>query len=155
MRKLIGKIIEWFLDYPHEVFYTDDGNGHVPDHKYDGDAGYDLYCSADTVIPPHTNVNVPSGVCVQSKTRLWFELKARSSTMRKKGLQVIDAVIDNDYTGEMFSCVYNPSDEEKIVEKGDRVVQIVPMRLIKCQFKKVDKLEDRARGSNGFGSTGK
>ena len=75
--------------------------------------------------------------------------------MRKKGLQVVSAVIDNDYTGEMFAGVYNPSDEEKTVEKGDRVVQIVPHRLLRCKFKYVEKLDDRSRGSNGFGSTGK
>lgn len=155
MRKLIGKMIEWFLDYPHIVKFTNDGLGHVPDHKYAGDAGYDLYCSRTTKIAPHSNINVPSGVCIQSDDRLWFELMPRSSTMRVKGLHVIEAVIDNDYTGEMFACVYNPSDEEKIVEKGDRIVQIVPHRLLRCKFKYVEKLGDRTRGSNGFGSTGK
>lgn len=155
MRKLIGKIIEWFLDYPHTVLFTNDGSGKMPDHTYDGDAGYDLYCSCDIIIPAHSNVNVPSGICIQSNDRLWFELKARSSTMRKKGLQVIDAVIDNDYTGKMFACVYNPSDEDKLVLAGDRLVQVVPMRLIRCNFKLVDNLKERSRGSNGFGSTGR
>ena len=55
----------------------------------------------------------------------------------------------------MFACVYNPSDEEKIVEKGDRIVQIVPHRLLRCKFKYVEKLDSRTRGANGFGSTGK
>lgn len=155
MRKLIGKVIEWFLDYPHVVKFTNDGSGKKPYHKYAGDAGYDLYCSRTTKIAPHSNINVPSGIRIQSDDRLWFELMPRSSTMREKGLHVIEAVIDNDYTGEMFACVYNPSDVEKIVEAGDRVVQIVPHRLLRCKFKYVEKLGDRARGSNGFGSTGK
>lgn len=155
MRKLIGKMLEWFLDYPHTVKFTNNGLGRTPDHKYIGDAGYDLYCSCDTKIPPHSNINVPSGVCIQSDDRLWFELMPRSSTMRVKGLHVIEAVIDNDYTGEMFASVYNPSDEEKIVCKGDRIVQIVPHRLLRCKFKQVEKLDERTRGNNGFGSTGK
>lgn len=155
MRRLIGKLIEWFLDYPHTVKFTDDGSGRKPDHKYMGDAGYDLYCSRTTKIAPHSNINVPSGVCIQSDDRLWFELMPRSSTMRMKGLQVVEAVIDNDYTGEMFACVYNPSDEEKTVEAGDRIVQIVPHRLLRCEFRQVKQLNERTRGSNGFGSTGK
>lgn len=155
MRRLIGRLIEWFLDYPHVVKFTNDGLGQTPDHKYDGDAGYDLYCSRTTRIAPHTNVNIPSGVCIQSDDRLWFELMPRSSTMRKKGLQVISAVIDNDYTGEMFSCVYNPSDKWKVVKRGDRVTQVVPHRLLKCKFELVEKLDERARGDKGFGSTGK
>lgn len=155
MRRLIGRLIEWFLDYPHVVKFTSDGLGQTPDHKYDGDAGYDLYCSRTTRVAPHTNVNIPSGVCIQSDDRLWFELMPRSSTMRKKGLQVISAVIDNDYTGEMFSCVYNPSDKWKVVKRGDRVTQVVPHRLLKCKFELVEKLDERARGDKGFGSTGK
>ena len=155
MRKLIGKVIEWFLDYPHVVKFTNHGLGHIPDHTYQGDAGYDIYCSHTTEIAPHSNTNVPSGVCIQSDDRLWFELMPRSSTMRKKGLHVIEAVIDNDYTGELFSCVYNPSDEVKVVEAGDRIVQVVPHRLLRCDFKQVEKLNNRDRGANGFGSTGK
>lgn len=151
MRKLIGKMIEWFLGYSHTVKIV----GREPTQTYKGDAGYDLYCSQDTTIPPHTSVNVPSDLFVQSDDPLWFNLVARSSTMRKRGLQVVEAVIDNDYTGELFACVYNPSDEEKHILIGERVVQIVPMRLIKCRFKQVKVLSPRARGDGGFGSTGK
>ena len=155
MRKLIGRVLEWFLGYPHEVKFTKEVAGHIPDHKYRGDAGYDLYCSRDTIIPPHENVNVPSGVCVQSDDRLWFELLPRSSTMRVRGLQVVSAVIDNDYTGEMFACVYNPSDESKEIKMGERLAQIIPHRLVECRFKHVIRLDERERGSKGFGSSGK
>lgn len=155
MRRLIGRVLEWFLDYPHEVKFTKEVSGHIPDHKYDGDAGYDLYCSKDTMIPPHTCANVPSGVCIQSDDRLWFEILPRSSTMRVRGLQAISAVIDNDYTGEMFACVYNPLDEPAEIKAGERVVQIVPHRLLKCKFKHVIRLDKRERGNKGFGSSGK
>lgn len=154
MRKLIGRMLEWFLHYEHEiVFEADEMAFGVPFRKHSGDAGYDLYCSKITYIEAGSAELVPSGIYVDPKSQIWFEMKARSSTMAKKGLAVTDAVIDRDYRGELFSIVHNPGTRRVAIERGERVVQMVPHPLINCKFT-LGKVRPSERGVNGFGSSG-
>lgn len=154
VRKAIGRTLEWFLSYDHDVVVSLSPGATLPWHKYDGDAGYDLYCSEDVGIRPHSTADVPSGVFIDPKDRVWFEIMARSSTLRVKGLEVVDAVIDRDYRGEMKAVVHNPTGEQVWVRAGERVVQVVPHRLIPVLFVE-GRLSESPRGLNGFGSTGK
>lgn len=154
LRRAVGRAIEWFLSYEHEVVVSLSDGAMMPGHKYPGDAGYDLYCKGDVGIPAGTTVEVPSGVFMDPRERVWFELKARSSTLKVKGLEVVDAVIDRDFRGEMMAVVHNPTGAHKFVRNGERVVQIVPHRLIPVRFRR-GELGGSPRGSNGFGSTGR
>jgi len=153
IRKMLGQFVEWLITYDHEITIKLDVGAKFPFHKYDGDAGSDLTVSVRTAIPARTCVNVPSGVYIESKSKIWIEIKARSSTMRVRGLEVVDAVIDHEYRGELFAAVYNPKNTTQFVEAGDRIAQIVPHRLIPLFFKE-GILNASARGTDGFGSTG-
>jgi len=154
LRSFIGKILEWFLNYNHLVVVSrTDFVARLPKGQYSDDAGYDLYVSNDTTIPAGAVGEVPSGIILDPRTKIWFEIKARSSTFRKRGLEVQDAVIDRGYRGEMFAIVYNPSDKPIEVKKGERICQIVPHRLIPCKFTFGD-LSQSDRGIEGFGSSG-
>lgn len=152
-RRFIGKIIEWFLYYEHIVHIKLDENAKMPFHKYDGDAGHDLYAFERMGFPPYSTRDVRSGVYIDPKSRIWFEIKARSSTLKVKGLEVVDAVIDRSYRGEMLAVVHNPTGENKYIEAGERVVQIIPHHLIPVKFVE-GELTDGGRGLSGFGSTG-
>jgi len=162
VRRLLGRFVEWLLAYEHEVGYEctvvreDDnffGWGKEPCHKYDGDAGYDLFAAVRVPIPAGQTVEVPAGIRIDPRSRIWFELKARSSTLKKRGLEVVDAVIDRDYRGDLLAVVRNPTGYPVFVEAGERVVQIVPHRLVPCRFVR-RRLSESPRGTNGFGSTG-
>lgn len=153
MRELIGKILEYFLGYNHKVKFKLDKGAQIPFQKYIGDAGMDLYACRDVGIPSHATVEVFSGVYIDSGINIWMEIKARSSTIRNKNLEVIDAVIDAGYRGSLMAIVHNPTGEHKYVRKGERIVQIVPHRVIPIKFVQ-GKLSKSSRDINGFGSSG-
>jgi len=131
--------------------------GEVPRHSHAGDAGYDLVVSRDTVIPPHTFVDVHTDIAVIWPDGMWGRITGRSSTLRKKGLLVSEGIIDNEYTGELFTGVYNLGDQEVVIKKGERVAQLIPHMLIGLEWTEIqaEEIPDTKRGSGGFGSTGK
>lgn len=150
IRKMIGKIIEWFISYDHTVKYL---GVNIPYRKYGGDAGYDLYCDNDVVVGPGLKVDVPTGIFIDPQEQVWFELRGRSSSLHKLGILVDQAVIDKDYRGELYVVAYNTTSEMVTLEKGSRIAQIVPHRLIPVHFE-LGELSDSERGKGGFGSTG-
>ena len=75
----------------------------------------------------------------------------------KRGLIVLNepATIDSDYRGELGVILYNASDREQLIENGDRVAQIVLMKVEKIKFNVKEEIrKDTDRGSGGFGDTG-
>lgn len=158
LRRLLGRAVEWALAYEHEVRVSPVARGprdpKLPFHKYGGDAGYDLYSVEDVGIPAGCTRDVRSGIAVDPRERIWLEIKARSSTMTKLGLEVVDAVIDRGYRGEMCAQVHNPTGCQVIVRAGDRVAQLVPHRLIPLRFR-FGPLSPSDRMTSGFGSSGR
>lgn len=150
MRKIIGKIIEWFLMYDHEVAIE----GDVPIHSYRYDSGYDLLVDRDMLIPDRAVVEVPSNIKIDPKLPVWFKIESRSSTFNKLGLQVQSAIIDNGYRGQLFAITYNPNGHSVQINRGDRIAQIVPHRVIPIKFV-CGSLADSDRGEGGFGSSGR
>lgn len=151
MRKFIGRIIEWFLGYNHVVRYQ----GVAPrQNSHVGDAGFDLYVASTIKIPPKTVIDVPTNLNIDPIDNIWFEIKARSSTFKKRNLEVQDAVIDNGYRGDLFAVVFNPGDSEVHLRSGERICQIVPHRLVPIKFME-GELSKSTRGRNGFGSSGR
>lgn len=130
-------------------------NARTPTRGYENDAGWDLYTSERTEIPPNSFVDVPSGICAAFPPGVWARITGRSSTLRKRGLLVVEGVIDGDYTGPLYSGVYNLGMETVVLEVGERVAQIIPTPLVRCCWDSVEKLPPSTRGSKGFGSSGK
>lgn len=128
--------------------------GQAPKDQYTGDAGCDLYTSEETWIQPGTFVDVPCGIAVAFPEGIWGRITGRSSTIRKKGLLVIEGIIDNGYTGPIFAGVWNLTDRPVLVKVGERLAQLIPMRLVPVEFVEVDELPETERGSRGFGSSG-
>ncbi|MDD3474760.1 MAG: dUTP diphosphatase [Candidatus Dojkabacteria bacterium] len=129
----------------------------LPEYKTEGAAGIDLYTREDTVINAHSFGNIPLNVAMEIPKGTFVMLLARSST-HKMGLMPANGVGigDEDFKGdndEYTFLVYNPTDEDVLVEKGDRVAQIILMSLQRVDIEEVDHLDNVDRG--GLGSTGK
>lgn len=155
MHRWLGRSIEWTLSYQHEVvFETQNKYQYAVREQHRGeDAGFDLFVSKDTKIPPGQVADVPTGVYLSPKDKLWFHIFGRSSTFRKRGLIVNIAVIDHGYRGELFAIAHNFTNKTVKVFAGERICQIVPHRLIPCRFSQ-GELAGSKRGKGGFGSTG-
>lgn len=63
-------------------------------------------------------------------------------------------VCDSDYRGEYIVAIHNDTNEEKIIEPGERIAQMVLLPYIPMAFNEVEELSDTDRGESGFGSTG-
>jgi dUTP pyrophosphatase len=72
-----------------------------------------------------------------------------------KGLFTHAGVIDAGYTGEIKIFFHNVSDTSIKIEKGDKIAQLVPTKVINFEVEEVEELFQTKRGENGFGSTGR
>lgn len=126
----------------------------MPSRAHAGDAGLDLYCCHTVTLQPHELVYISNGIKVGLPPGTWGLLTGRSSSIRR-GLLVIQGVIDNGYTGELYTGVRNVNEVPVTVEAGTRVSQLILMPLIEqVKVIEVTKLIDRGRGDSGFGSSG-
>ena len=131
----------------------------VPAYGTDFAAGADLYACMDE------EIRIAGGETVMIKTGIAMELPegyagliyARSGLATKKGLAPANkvGVVDSDYRGEIMVSLHNHSGETQIVEPGERVAQMIITPYIRGLFNVVDELSDTARGTGGFGSTGR
>ena len=122
-------------------------------------AGADLYaCLEEPVtIEPGKTVFLPTGLSMALPKGYVGLVYARSGLACKYGLAPANkvGVIDSDYRGEFMIALHNHGTEPRVVEHGDRIAQLVVTPVIQPDYYEADALDDTARGTGGFGSTGK
>ncbi|MBS3133329.1 dUTP diphosphatase [Candidatus Woesearchaeota archaeon] len=128
----------------------------LPVYKTSGSVGFDISAREDTVIPPKSIALIPGNVIVETPPGYMLLVALRSSTPKKKGLHKPHGigVIDNDYCGnedEIKVQVFNSTDSEVKVEKGERIAQGIFVKIDKFEWEETDSM-GKSRG--GFGSTG-
>ena len=123
-------------------------------HKHETDAGWDLKCITDLVVPAKEVTPL-----IQTGVRLdipegYFGLVKERSSMAAKGIFVLGGVIDSGYRGEVLINLANIGKKEYKVKAGDRIAQLI---IIPCSVNVVqdDWLSVSERGEEGFGSTGR
>jgi dUTP pyrophosphatase len=130
----------------------------VPHYQTEHSAGVDLYAAVDgeTVIGPGKWTLVPTGVAVAIPEGYEGQVRPRSGLALRHGIGMLNGpgTIDADYRGEIGVILFNFSEKPFAVHRGDRIAQMVFTKVMKAQFRKVDGLNDTARGSGGFGHTG-
>jgi dUTP pyrophosphatase len=130
----------------------------LPAYGSDDAAGADLYAVTDgpVSIAPGETVLIHTGLSLAIPKGYVGLVYARSGLATKQGLAPANkvGVIDADYRGELMVALHNHSGETRQVDTGDRVAQLVIAPYLTAQFHETDDLEDTARGSGGFGSTG-
>lgn len=136
--------------------------GDIPFPRYatEGAAGLDLPACLDApvVIAPGARIVIPTGLAVQIPSRYIVGLVfPRSGLAVKHGLSLANAVgvIDSDYKGEILVGLINQGDKEYLINPGERVAQIVFMPVFQVKLDETATLDDSARGTGGFGSTGR
>lgn len=134
-------------------------NARVPTYGSAEAAGADLYaCLEESVeIQPGCTVMLPTGIAMEVPKGCAGLIFARSSMGAKRGLAPANkvGVIDSDYRGEIRVALHNHGLETQVVNPGERVAQLLIVPVLTPGFAQVDELDDTARGTGGFGSTGK
>lgn len=122
-------------------------------------AGYDLYAcveAQEVIIPPHTTAMVGTGVAVAVPEGYFGGIFARSGLAAKQNLRPANCVgvVDSDYRGEVKVALHNDSDQERSIENGERIAQLVVIPYLSLEFEEVGELNATERGEGGFGHTG-
>lgn len=129
-------------------------NAAIPSRGSEGAAGYDISSVEDVVIPAMGRVAVSTGISIRVPDGTYGRIAPRSGLAYKYGIDVLAGVIDSDYTGEVKVILYNSGERDYIVKPGDRVAQLVLEQIVTPDVAVVLDMNDTARGSGGFGSTG-
>jgi dUTP pyrophosphatase len=131
----------------------------VPKYNYPTDSGFDLHSTEEIVLPPFGRALVPSGLSFDIPEGFEVQVRTKSGLAIKKGLMVLNSpgTVDQGYTGEVMAIMFNASNETVTIEKGMKVAQAVLCPVVagrNVSLEEITNLEDKDRGSNGFGSTG-
>lgn len=122
-------------------------------------AGYDLYAAIENniTVPAHSTEKIGTGLSFELPDETFAAIFARSGLATKQGLRPANCVgvCDSDYRGEYIVAIHNDTDEDKIIEPGERIAQMILMPYIPMTFVETDELSESGRGQDGFGSTGK
>lgn len=121
-------------------------------------AGMDLRANIDTPIQlkPMQRKLVPTGLYIALPEGFEAQIRPRSGLALKKGITLLNTpgTIDADYRGEIGVIVVNLSEEDFIIEDGERIAQMVIARYEKAEWEEVEVLGETERGDGGFGHTG-
>jgi dUTP pyrophosphatase len=126
----------------------------MPTRAHETDAGFDLYARERKPIRGGSSAVFDTGVHIELPSGTVGFLKSKSGLNVNHGL-TSEGVIDAGYTGSIRVKLFNHSQKDYIVEKGDKISQLVILSFIAPSLDLVDKLEPTERGDGGFGSTGR
>ena len=130
-----------------------------PKYNYDGDSGFDLYSTEDVTIPPFGRVLIPTGLSFDIKDGYEIQVRSKSGLALNQGLMVLNSpgTVDNSFTGEVKVILFNVNNHQVKINKGMKIAQAVLTSVVNgkwVQLNKLNGINDKDRGSNGFGSTG-
>ena len=130
----------------------------LPAYATEFAAGLDVRANNDQpiVLKPLGRAMVPTGLFLEIPAGFEVQVRPRSGLAAKKGVTVLNApgTIDADYRGEVCVILVNLSDTEFVIERGERIAQLVLARHETIEWEEVDALAESGRGAGGFGSTG-
>ena len=131
--------------------------GFEPSYAKPGDAGADLRSTEDLVVPGRGRTLVPTGVRIALPMGYVGLVHPRSGLAAKSGITVLNTpgTVDAGYRGEIMVTLYNSTDEDFEVKRGDRIAQLVIQQVELATFVAVAELPQSDRGESGFGSSGR
>lgn len=130
----------------------------VPNTAYEGDAGIDLRATQAITLAPLERAAVPTGLAVAIPAGFAGFVLPRSGSAIKQGLSLVNApgLIDSGYRGELKCILVNLDAHESIrINVGDRIAQLIIMKVENVSPVEVEALDETERGARGFGSSGK
>ena len=142
-----------------EVSVQNDSPYELPEYATVGSAGVDLKAVLDRplVLSPLERKIIGTGLKIALPIGYEAQVRPRSGLAAKHGISVLNSpgTIDADYRGEVGVILINLSNDAFTINPGERIAQLVLAKHEQIQWKIDKNLSSTARGSNGFGSTGK
>jgi len=130
----------------------------LPHYETSASAGMDLRANIteSITLKPLERTIVKTGLFIELPIGYEAQVRPRSGLAAKKGVTVLNApgTIDADYRGEIGVILVNLSNNDFIIENGERVAQLIIAKHERAEWIQVQELSETARGEGGFGSTG-
>ena len=141
-----------------QIKVVNKGNQPLPKYQTSQSAGMDLRANIDApvLLKPLDRKLIPTGLHIALPEGYEAQIRPRSGLAIKKGITVINTpgTIDPDYTGDVGVILVNISNEDFVVQPGDRIAQMVINKFEQAEFEVVEELDETERGEGGFGHTG-
>jgi dUTP pyrophosphatase len=130
-----------------------------PTYAYPSDSGFDLYSTIEYTLPPFGRALIPTGIKLSIPDEYEIQVRPKSGLAINQGITVLNTpgTVDSGYNGEIKVIVFNTNNHETTITKGMKVAQAVLCPVVNGTYVNltlVEKIEDKERGDNGFGSTG-
>ena len=130
-----------------------------PEYAYPSDSGFDLYSTEEVKLTPFGRALVPTGLKLSFDIGYEIQVRPKSGLALKQGITVLNTpgTVDSGYNGEIMVIVFNTNQTEFTIPKGMKIAQAVLCPVVNGKYvnlQLVDKIENKDRGANGFGSTG-
>jgi len=126
----------------------------MPTRASAGAAGFDLASAVNAVVPAKSRMLIATDLAIMVPDGTYGQIKSRSGLASKQSIDVGAGVIDSDYRGNVSVLLINDSDKPFQVTRGDRIAQLLLVRIAVCDAERVQELPDSKRGAAGFGSSG-
>lgn len=131
----------------------------LPEYATAGSAGMDIRAWLDIpkTLQPLERALIPTGIFIELPLGYEAQVRPRSGLAIKQGITVLNTpgTIDADYRGEIKIILVNLSQENQVIQPGDRIAQIVVQQVEQVKWKQVQQLDATQRDAGGFGHTGK
>lgn len=133
-------------------------NFEMPQYKTEGSSGMDLSADIEdsVTLKPMQRYLVPTGIYIEIPIGYEAQIRARSGLAIKHGISLVNGIgtIDSDYRGEIKVILINLGDKDFIINKGDRIAQMIFAKIEIAKIEQVEIVEKTIRGTGGFGHTG-
>ncbi|MDX5435708.1 MAG: dUTP diphosphatase [Pontibacter sp.] len=130
----------------------------LPHYQTTHSAGMDLRANleAPVTLKPLQRALIPTGIFIELPEGHEAQIRPRSGLAYKHGISIVNSpgTIDADYRGEIKVLLVNLSDQDFMVEDGERVAQMVVAKYERVEWSEATALSDTDRGAGGYGSTG-
>jgi dUTP pyrophosphatase len=131
----------------------------LPKYAYPTDSGFDLHSVIEYTLPPFGRAVIPTGIKVSFNEGIELQIRPKSGLAINQGITVLNTpgTVDAGYTGEIKVIVFNSNNYDFTITRGMKIAQGVFAPVFNgrvINFETVDKVENKDRGENGFGSTG-
>ena len=131
----------------------------VPSYAYPSDSGFDLRSTVEINIPPFGRALIPTGIKLSIPEEYEIQIRPKSGLALNQGLTVLNTpgTVDSGYVGEIKVIVFNTNNATVTVSKGMKIAQAVLCPVMCGKYVSIelmDKVENKDRMDNGFGSTG-
>lgn len=141
-----------------QIQITNKSKHALPSYETDASAGMDLRANIDESITlkPLERTIVKTGLFIALPVGFEAQVRPRSGLAAKNGITVLNApgTVDADYRGEIGVILVNLSNEDFVINDGERIAQLVIAKHERANWEEVEVLSETKRGAGGFGSTG-